>query len=283
MEVLAILKSGEFSNRAIIRLLFVVTYVIIVNCYVYSYRLWDLSSGSLITALAQHSSCIQSLIWLDEHTVLSGCEKGQLACSDVRSRRTAWTFDLFNDNNQKSSNICTLTKCSSDYVVAGCTEGYASIISSRDRSVVTTERLHSDDIRGVSAIAANSAPPRGAKSANIAYVTTSSFDGSVGVWKIDCHAPSSFVPLSILRGHTDKVLSTVFNQSNGDIITSGADGSVLLWRKVKKLAIKKLVYYLKNNKEGLVVAKRHFFPPRMGKVSFPASPNVLNRLLSCSV
>ena len=155
-----------------------------------------------------------------------------MACSDLRSRKIAWTFDLLNDVSKKSSNICTMAKCSADYVVVGCAEGFASIISNRDRSVVKTERLHKDDIRGVSCIAASGVSGI-ARAVNSVYVSTSSFDGLVGVWKVDFNAlssPSMFRPLSILRGHTDKVLSTTFNHANGDIVTSGADGSVLLWR-----------------------------------------------------
>lgn len=196
------------------------------------------------------------------NVLVSGCEKGLLIAHDIRMRSPAWSMSL-PSNRGICSMSCACDAAGRPMVVAGCTEGFVSAVDMTDRREVVSQQVHMDDVRAVSVIsspcydAGSSHNSYNSADTDLCFVTTS-FDKTAAVWSIPSpNLYSSDTPLSKvaslgshaasigggdvgpLAGHTDKVLGVdtivhrPFPHSNirrTSIITTGADGRVLLWR-----------------------------------------------------
>lgn len=227
------------------------------------------------TSLTGHHHLVHGLTWLtsnrnDNHissndqfsnVLLTGCEGGVLIAHDIRMRTPAWTLP-FPSNHGICSLSCACDAAGRPLVVAGCTEGFTSVVDVYSQREILNQQIHKDDVRAVSVIerpystacSANEAHRAGTDNNNLSFVTTS-FDKTAAIWSISSpKLYSSDTVLSkvaclggytadgdggLLIGHTDKVLgvdtivhrpSHHSNIRRTSIITSGADGRVLLWR-----------------------------------------------------
>jgi len=142
-------------------------------------------------------------------------------------------------------------------VVAGGVGGAVCAFDCRSGKVLGAARLHNDDVRGVvpmlpltpSSSSSQLEPP-------LPAFATTSFDGSAAVWQLQqpqsgpgpalratggqaSGAPGTnkgFSQISLLSGaHTDKVLGCAFAPLTQQLVTTGADGMVVLWSPGPKL------------------------------------------------
>ena len=199
-----------------------------------SARIWDISKYSCISALEPHEDAVHGLTWIDSDLLLSGCDKGKIIAHDIRSRCAAWSIDLPKLVGQ-ALGICTMTATTqgSDSVLLGCTNGLVIGISPRDRRVLAAEKLHGDDVRGLCIAPWQDSNVSGLSSSF--YFLTTSFDGTACVWRSHeligiNQSKRPFQRLSVLQGHTDKVLGAAIGPDNYEMITTGADGKALLWK-----------------------------------------------------
>jgi WD40 repeat protein len=196
-------------------------------------RIWDINKCLCISALEPHQDAVHGLTWLDNDLLLSGCDKGKIIAHDLRSRCAAWSLELPKLINQPIG-ICTmsLTKPGSNSILIGCTNGLVIGISARDRRLLAAEKLHGDDVRGL-CIAPWEDSNLSDHTSSFYFLTTS-FDGTACVWRSNGENQSKYPyqRLSILKGHTDKVLGAAIHPSpdNFEMITTGADGKALLWK-----------------------------------------------------
>ncbi len=212
-------------------------------------RVWDVSTNNCISSnnFAAHKDCIHGFIWYDSNVFVTGCDQGQLIAHDIRTSQAIWSINKVTDIHNDKIGICCLeyynnenesqNRIYEDMVLVGCTGGIISNLSFRERKIMYSERIHGDDIRGI-----NILPNRhikGSKSLPLdnlhtsIYYAASSFDGTSSIWRKDFSATNNryYHSMYKLSGHTDKVLGITHVPISNDIITSGADGKVLLWRK----------------------------------------------------
>ena len=146
-----------------------------------------------------------------------------------------------------------------DKLIAGCTNGYVTVFEPFHQMIYTNNKLHSDDIRSVHILPSSSSSsnhPHQFHDNNIIssprfnqhesyQLLTSSYDGTAMIWNMLTNQQTNeykfYGKPKILKGHTDKVLQAipVFHlnksrqgsrgSSSVDVITTAADGKVLLW------------------------------------------------------
>ena len=123
-------------------------------------RLWDVNTGSSHSVLTAHSTCVHGLCWLDDVTLLSGCESGAIIAHDLRMSGAAWRFNL-------PSPVCTLLSIenppndpSSAIIAAGGVGGVISLFNARSGHVYASNRVHGDDVRCLAAMPAPVVPQR---------------------------------------------------------------------------------------------------------------------------
>jgi WD40 repeat protein len=132
---------------------------------------------------------------------------------------------------QDKFGLCSMHSLNEDLLFIGCTKGIVTVLNMNERRVLLAEKLHNDDVKGIYELNSVSKDP---------FVVTTSFDGSAAVWKVD-HSTlqrqkrygsgdKAFHMQSSLLGHTDKILGLSVDNNTNDIVTSGADGKVLLWQ-----------------------------------------------------
>ena len=212
-------------------------------------RVWDVATNSCISSnnYAAHKDCVHGFIWYDNNVFITGCDQGQLIAHDLRTSQAIWSMDKISDIHNDKIGVCCLeyhnnesegqSRIYEDMILVGCTGGIISNVSFKERKINYSERIHGDDIRGVSIlpnkhIRGNKSLPLDNLHTSI-YYAASSFDGTSSVWRKDFSATNGRYCHSMykLSGHTDKVLGITHVPISNDIITSGADGKVLLWRK----------------------------------------------------
>ena len=182
---------------------------------------------------------MHGVAWLnDGRTVVAAYEDGSINAFDDRSGSLTWSLNV--STGPQSSTISCLasqTDDNEDLLFAGTSEGSLVTVSASERRVLGTDKLHSDEIRCVSSwrgVRNRSGPER-------TLLLTASSDSTVGLWSSQS-GPGlgpSMARLGLLRGHSDKALSSAFvsvgnssqngEDSNPRLITSGADGNVILW------------------------------------------------------
>ena len=175
-------------------------------------RLWDPETAQCVVVLDGHEDTVHGLSWLSENMCVSGCEKGLLIAHDLRSPSTAWRL-----NTDRS--ICSLAAMEG-LIIAGCTGGWLASVDATSQSVLSSEKLHSDDIRGL----CTKALSRGEDSC---LALSTSFDASAQVLRVWRDGRTQ--TLAKLVGHSDKVLGGKFTEAGG-VVTTGADGKALLWQ-----------------------------------------------------
>eukprot|EP01035_Chromulina_nebulosa_P016981 gene16981-22478_t len=178
-------------------------------------RLWDINTGSCFNILPAHEDMVHGLLWVDENTIISGCDKGVSVCHDIRTGQSIWT-------SSSTAGVCTYSRYNDNIAVVGYTGGDLSLIDLSTGRILLTERVHQDDIRSISTLYQGSSPP---------LIISTSFDSSVAIWRANS-SHNKLDNVAILSGgHSDKVLDvSTIPGSEQQFLTSGADGKVILWK-----------------------------------------------------
>lgn len=196
-------------------------------------------------AMSEHPDAIHGLAWVNENLFVTGCDAGVIAGQDLRSPRPAWSYSLSDAlppgaGGQKG--ICCLSLLGNALssggspnavpMVAGGLGGFVTLFNAANGQIYSHEKLHTDDVRSVSVLPAT-ARSRGELSVDM---LTGSYDGTAALWRVSLEATSRVRydgSPRVLTGHTDKVLSAVpffaGGRSAPDILTTGAEGKVILW------------------------------------------------------
>lgn len=196
--------------------------------------------------MSEHPDAIHGLSWVNENLFVTGCDAGVIIGHDLRSARPAWSYSLSDAlppgaGGQKG--VCCLALLGSPQssanspasvpMVAGGLGGFVTLFNAATGQIFSHEKLHSEDVRCVSVSPATSRV-RGELSVDL---LTGSYDGTAAMWRVSMDPSSSRVKYEgsprVLTGHGDKVLSAVpffaGGRSSPDVLTTGADGKVLLW------------------------------------------------------
>lgn len=234
------------------------TYIASAGAGDFKARLWDVTQQALITAFQPHSCTVTGLTWLDQQTFLSADESGYVVGNDVRAPSPAWSFGL------SGCSVCTLALLMdplqggpwgpgdwlnyygqsvhggggggaatgrSSLIVAGCAGGAICVFDCRSGKVMASDKCgHSDDVRGVAVLPPVAIDQSAAAGAGVGLPTfaTSSFDGTTSIWEIGQRG--ALTQICVLSGvHSDKVLGCAFVPKTQSIVTTGADGAVVVW------------------------------------------------------
>lgn len=219
----------------------------------YRARVWDLSTGSCARVLTEHTAAVHGLHWTSSNTLLTGCEEGVLIHHDLRSPspialyRLSDLLEQFHDTpGTWSRSICTLGGLSGGQsggkeglVVLGCTTGQCSVFSLSEERLVADDKLHGDDIRSLCALPSPQLPH---------HMVLASYDHNATVWQWRPVPSSAVSSHSVkfwqaenrvrLQAHADKVLAVTCiprHHTLGGIVTTGAEGKVMLWTPRNKL------------------------------------------------
>lgn len=196
-------------------------------------RLWDVATASVALCIRQDQedsapAAVHGLCWLDGLVAAAG-EDGRINCFDPRTGSRVWTHSVHSGSS--AGGLCSMVKYADKtggggLLLTGHTDGTISLVSTWDRRTLLSRRLHGDEVRSV----AIQSGVRGGLE-----VLTASSDGTAGVWSVSKSSQTSTWEAALLCklvGHTDKVLNASFVSGLRDsetVVTSGADGRVLLW------------------------------------------------------
>ncbi|RYY72739.1 hypothetical protein EON63_20465 [archaeon] len=125
--------------------------------------------------------------------------------------------------------ICTLASVGTGMVCMGQVGGFMSLLDVHTQRIVYDMRVHTDDIRCV--VSAYTPSPSPSPSFMHTILSTS-YDSTGCVWGYTPSPSSSSTlqKLGVLVGaHTDKILSALYVQPGGGVVTTGADGQVVWW------------------------------------------------------
>ena len=178
--------------------------------------------------------------------MVTGCDNGLLCVHDLRTHaQPVWSHQLQRGSDIPS--VCCLAPLGQDLIVVGRSKGWLQIVDVRNGQSVMEQHLHADDIRSLSIL------PLGTRRERWGLLT-SSYDSTAALWSLDpslCSSSSSSrgdsadmdrvceKVCALSRGHADKVLCATFAveavaaidlAQPPPILTSGADGVVLLWQ-----------------------------------------------------
>lgn len=206
------------------------------------------SSGVCIAELPAHRDTVHGLAWIDASTVITGCDKGFLYVHDLRrptGAPPAWQHHLHRRGGEEAAAICCLADlpCAGSPLAVGCAKGWLTVVDWRggmgaQQCVLNDQQLHSDDIRSLSVMSGSGV--RTSHGDVACEVLSSSYDGSGAVWGLrrGLEDPCRAV-LRLRGGHADKMLCATFAGCAGgkgrqglSILTSGADGQLLLWQSI---------------------------------------------------
>lgn len=178
---------------------------------------------------------------------------------------------LNNDNTKSVLGVCCLHLLYGDtasnsskprvYGVAGYSSGIIAVFNIESGQLLVYERLHHDDIRSITSFpyqhndldvhdGANSSGVVNDKPMQGNLLITTSFDGTGNIWKFNEHVFKFEKITQLLNAddtHTDKLLcvasvgavystsasndDTLISKPTEAVLTSGADGRIVLWRK----------------------------------------------------
>lgn len=203
-------------------------------------------SGRFVRALSEHPDAIHGLAWVNENLFVTGCDAGVVVGHDLRSSRPAWSYSLSDalpPGAGAQKGICCLSllgagssssssSSSSVPMVAGGLGGFVTIFNAATGQIFSHEKLHTDDVRSV-CVSPATARTRGDLSVDL---LTGSYDCTAALWRVTLdsnHRIRYEGSPRVLSGHADKVLSAVpffaGGRSAPDVLTTGADGKVILW------------------------------------------------------
>jgi len=202
-------------------------------------------AGQFVRTMTEHPDAVHGLAWVNENLFVTGCDAGVIMGHDLRSARPAWSYTLSDAlppgaGGQKG--ICCLSLLGNSLssaaspasvpMVAGGLGGFVTLFNAANGQIFSHEKLHSDDVRSVSVLPATSRS-RGELTVDL---LTGSYDGTAAMWRVSLEATNRVRYDSlkrVLTGHGDKVLSAVpffaGGRSAPDVLTTGADGKVILW------------------------------------------------------
>ncbi len=203
-------------------------------------RIWDVNHESFSSKLTPNNSAIHAVSWIDNYSIISGCEKGMVIVNDIRdANNSAWASDLKqlldsskNNFNSKmvdniSKNLAIYSMCSSidsQIVYLGCSDGYICSVDLRTKLLCGIEKLHNDDVRSLFSY---SSTPQRHNICTSSYDTTAHILSSVLTSARQLEFKKMY---SMTGGHSDKILSTaIFNVEKHSVLSTGADGKAVLW------------------------------------------------------
>jgi hypothetical protein len=217
-----------------------------------------------------HNDTVHGITWINETTLITGCESGTLLVHDIRSSSTIGSFFL-PDAIQKSSasalrSICclsslstlanaeTVTSWGEAIIGIGCVNGYACLLY--HNQLIFDSKLHSEDIRSLDLLSYSLQKQlTGFSSFHEVDLLTSSYDMTSSLWKITSNEERTQTggnqvesKYKMQDGHCDKNLTAIMLKQQreneeeeeeeeavtavcNDVITTGADGKVMLWMK----------------------------------------------------
>ena len=204
-------------------------------------------TGQCVSFLTAHEEAVHGLCWVPNNSsnvLISGDEKGVLIAHDIRTRSPLWNYTIpfigSSTDASKVHGICCLHKHvynNKTLMSAGCTQGYLSLFelenSSFKMSHKSTKSIARDDVRGCAILPYTTL--------DNSLICTTSFDKSANIyalhgqeiWKNIHSLQSNPLPSTNINNcityHTDKILHCIVHTTTEDIITTGADGNVLLW------------------------------------------------------
>lgn len=228
-------------------------------------RLWDVATESCQRILTEHKSTIHGLVWLNDQVLVTGCEDGVLTAHDVRDRHAIWSYSLSELLQQTpggrdpvARSVCALEHVPllttpfakpppgafvppaiGGVLAVGCLNGSLSFLQTDvvpARVLVDQPAAHSADVRTVLAL-----PDYHGGQRLHPLVFSASYDSTASLWactpaqrRVDPVLQLSS-QATLRAGHTDKVLCAAALHSNASIVTSGADGRVVLWNLAQTL------------------------------------------------
>lgn len=195
--------------------------------------------------MSEHPDAVHGLAWVNENLFVTGCDAGVVIGHDLRSARPAWSYclsDALPPGAGGQKGICCLALMSNPLgsvsspasvaMAAGGLGGFVTLFNAATGQIYSHEKLHTDDVRSVAVLPAT-ARARGDLSVDL---LTGSYDHTAALWRVTLDNTSRVKyegGPKLLSGHTDKVLSAVPFFAGGrnapDVLTTGADGKVLLW------------------------------------------------------
>lgn len=186
---------------------------------------WDLNHGTA-SKMEAHKDHIHALQWLDSNTLISGCEKGRIIAHDTRTTKSIWSIQL----GQEYGGVSTFSEVVDAVVMIGHAAGRLSILDTTSRKIVNSDCFHTEDIRSVCLWTSR------VRQNDTLFGLTTSFDKQALVLQMIPGKRPAIEPRYILRtiaklcGHTDKILCGRYSKSLDSILTSGADGNVIIWK-----------------------------------------------------
>lgn len=209
--------------------------------------------------LSEHKTTIHSLVWLNDHVLVTGCEAGVMTAHDVRDQHPIWSYSLAELLQQTPEYRDTVARsiCALEYIpqltspsskvapsafippsmtnvlAVGCLDGSVSFVqadSNPAKVLFDLPRAHTADVRTILAL-----PDYEQGHRQHPLLFSASYDSTANIW--GCVTPQRRIDpalqltnrATLRAGHTDKVLCAATLNSNASIITSGADGRVVLW------------------------------------------------------
>lgn len=202
------------------------------------------------------------MVWINDQVLVTGCEAGILTAHDVRDRHPIWSYSLTELLQQTPGyrDAVARSVCALEYIpllaspssglpkpvpgtftpsalgsilAVGCLNGSVSFLqtdTSPAKVVLDMPQAHSADVRTLLAL-----PDYHYQRSENPLVFSASYDATANLWAC-AGAQRRTDPLlqctnraTLRAGHTDKVLCAAALQSSASIITSGADGRVVLW------------------------------------------------------
>jgi hypothetical protein len=223
-------------------------------------RLWDIQAESCQRILTEHKSTIHGLVWLNDNVLVTGCEDGILIGHDIRDRSSMWSLSLSELLQQSSGSFDAVSRsvCALEYIPLlsaavsreSTPEGFISSPSnsvlaigglngsvtfvqadaSRAKVLMDMPTAHKADVRTLLAL-----PEYHVSHRQAPLVFSASYDSTANLWScataqrrndpfLHCTNRATF-----RSGHSDKVLSAAALQLTPSILTSGADGRIVLW------------------------------------------------------
>jgi WD40 repeat protein len=178
-------------------------------------RLWDVQTESCQRVFSEHSATVQGLVWQDESVFVSGCEDGRLIAHDIRSATPVWSADLNAMVGSTRTISCLSLLGEEGLLGVGSAQGCLSVL--REGRLLKDLSLHTADLRCLLPLHYH----------HTSLLLTASYDSTAALWSLPGLGLGEVSRLS--GGHSDKLLSAAAFSRLPAVLTSGADGRVVLW------------------------------------------------------
>ena len=213
----------------------------------------SLGTESCQRILSPHADTVHGLTWLGDQVLATGDEAGGILVHDLRSSQVVWSINLSDLRRSAESSsssalrsICCLSAISTQpagspssswqemVLGVGCTGGHLTLLTSE--KIIFDQKLHSDDIRSLDLLSyAYHHSLQAFSSFHQLQLLTSSYDASSALWQLqtaeDAAQTRAESQARFLGAHQDKNLCALRLPATSDVVTTGADGNVVLWMK----------------------------------------------------